>query len=417
MVAKINRGVSLYGALAYNWQKVDSDTARIISGNGMMTDVSGLPERSMQGTMYAFRKYLLANRNTDKPILHISLNPSLDDTLSERQFANLASEYMMRMGYGNQPYIVFLHEDIDRRHIHIVSTCVNERGEKIDDSFEWNRSMRTCRELERMFGLQQVVDKRMELLEPYLKKAEYREGDVRRQTGNILKSVFSAYRFQAFGEYSALLSCFNIAAKQVRGEHDGTPYNGIIYTVTDDAGNPLCPPLKSSLFGKRFGYDGVQKRIGYNSRDYKAKKWRPKIAGDVALAIHGCRGDRDTFVSMLASRSIDVVFRENDVGRIYGTTFIDHRNKEVYNGSRLGKEFSANVFEKLFNSPTDIADLTRGHDGINPDCHAASEIGDAIEQAFGIFILNSNGPDPQEEALAGRIQHKKKKKRRSRGIQ
>ena len=419
MVAKINRGVSLYGALAYNWQKVDDNTARIISGNGMVTDAAGYPDKSMQDTMYAFRKYLLANKNTDKPILHISLNPSLDDNLSEKQLAMLADEYMCKMRYGSQPYIVFLHEDIERRHIHIVSTCVNERGEKIDDSYEWNRSMRACRELERKFGLQQVADKRRESLEPYLKKAGYRDGDVKRQTGNILKSVFSSYRFQSFGEYSALLSCFNIEARQVKGEHDGIPYNGIVYTVTDDAGRPVCTPVKSSLLGKRFGYEGIQKRIGYNARDYKAKKWQPKIANDVTFAKHGCRGDRDTFVSILALRGIDVVFRENDDGRIYGATFIDHRNKEVYNGSRLGKEFSANAFENLFNSNTDIPGLDGLNDGLRISTHsnAVTDMGEAIQQAFGILSLDTNGPDPQEEALANRLLRKKKKKRRYRGLQ
>ena len=34
-----------------------------------------------------------------------------------------------------------------------------------------------------------------------LKKADYRDGDVKRQVGNILKSVFTAYRFQTFGEF------------------------------------------------------------------------------------------------------------------------------------------------------------------------------------------------------------------------
>ncbi|WP_303042204.1 conjugal transfer protein MobB [uncultured Duncaniella sp.] len=419
MVAKINRGVSLYGALAYNWQKVDDRTARIISGNGMITDSANCPDMNMQNAIYGFRKYLLANKNTDKPILHISLNPSLDDNLSEKQLAILADEYMRKMGYGSQPYIVFLHEDIERRHIHIVSTCVNERGEKIDDSYEWNRSMRACRELERKFGLQQVADKRRELLEPYLKKADYRDGDVKRQIGNILKSVFSSYRFQSFGEYSALLSCFNIEAKQVKGEHEGTPYNGIVYAITDDSGRPVSVPVKSSLIGKRFGYEGIQKRIGYNARDYKAKKWQPKIANDVTFAKHGCRGDRDTFVSILALRGIDVVFRENDDGRIYGATFIDHRNKEVYNGSRLGKEFSANAFENLFNSNTDIPGL----DGLNDDPrigthpNAVTDMGEAIQQAFGILSLDTNGPDPQEEDLANRLLRKKKKKRRYRGLQ
>lgn len=419
MVAKINRGVSLYGALAYNWQKVDDRTARIISGNGMITDSANCPDMNMQNAIYGFRKYLLANKNTDKPILHISLNPSLDDNLSEKQLAMLADEYMRKMGYGSQPYIVFLHEDIERRHIHIVSTCVNERGEKIDDSYEWNRSMRACRELERKFGLQQVADKRRELLEPYLKKADYRDGDVKRQIGNIFKSVFSSYRFQSFGEYSALLSCFNIEAKQVKGEHDGAPYNGIVYAITDDSGRPVSVPVKSSLIGKRFGYEGIQKRIGYNARDYKAKKWQSKIANDVTFAKHGCRGDRDTFVSILALRGIDVVFRENDDGRIYGATFIDHRNKEVYNGSRLGKEFSANAFENLFNSNTDIPGLDGLNDGLRIGTHsnAVTDMGEAIQQAFGILSLDTNDPDPQEEALANRLLRKKKKKRRYRGLQ
>ena len=255
MVAKINRGVSLYGAITYNQQKVNDTTARIIAGNRMITDVAGNPDCVMQQTLWAFDNYLLANKNTEKPILHISLNPSGDDRLTDAQFAELAKEYMQRMGYGDQPYIVYVHEDIDRRHIHIVSTCVNEKGEKIDDAYEWNRSMKACRELEKKFGLKQVDDKRKELLEPYLKKADYQNGDVKRQVSNIVKSVFTTYRFQSFGEFSALLSCFNIEAKQVRGEFDCTSYNGIVYTMTDDTGKPVCtlssPPLSENATATR----------------------------------------------------------------------------------------------------------------------------------------------------------------------
>ena len=416
MVAKINRGVSLYGAVIYNQRKVDEATARIIAGNRMMSDLTGNPRNVMQQTLWAFDSYLSANRNTEKPVLHISLNPSVDDRLTDAQFAEVAKEYMQRMGYGDQPYIVYLHEDIDRRHIHIVSTCVKENGEKISDAYEWNRSMKACRELEKRFGLRQVEDKRKELLEPYLKKADYRSGDVKRQVSNIVKSVSGTYRFQSFGEYSALLSCFNIEVKQVRGEFEGTPYNGIVYTMTDDTGKPVCTPVKSSLIGKRYGYGGLEKRIGYNAREYRNKKWQPKIRNEVALAMHGCRGDRDEFIRLLAGKGIDVVFRENDGGRIYGATFIDHRNREVYNGSRLGKEFSANAFERLFNSPVNIP----GPDVPMPEPDRqggfSSDMESAIEQAFGIFGINANGPDPEEEALARRLQRRKKKKRRSRGI-
>lgn len=416
MVAKINRGASLYGAITYNQQKVNDTTARIIAGNRMITDVAGNPDRVMQQTLWAFDNYLLANKNTEKPILHISLNPSVDDRLTDAQFAELAKEYMQRMGYGDQPYIVYVHEDIDRRHIHIVSTCVNEKGEKIDDTYEWNRSMKVCRELEKKFGLKQVEDKRKELLEPYMKKADYQSGDVKRQVSNLVKSVFGTYRFQSFGEYSALLSRFNIEAKQVKGEFDGMPYNGIVYTMTDDTGKPVCTPVKSSLIGKRYGYEGLEKRIGFNAREYKAKKWQPKIRNEVAVAMHGCRGNREDFIRLLNARGIDAVFRENEDVRIYGATFIDHRNREVYNGSRLGKEFSANAFERLFNTPVNFPDLDAPVSDLERKGVFSSEMENSIEQAFGIFGIDANGPEPQEEALARRLQRKKKKKRRSRGI-
>lgn len=41
--------------------------------------------------------------------------------------------------------------------------------------------------------------------------------------------------------------------------------------------------------------------------------------------------------------------RENEQGRIYGISFIDHTSKTVLNGSRLGKDLSANVFHRLWN--------------------------------------------------------------------
>lgn len=360
--------------------------------------------------------YVVSYRNSTSNHNFLVAHPMAVVRLTDSQFADLAREYMQRMGYGDQPYIVYIHEDIGRRHIHIVSTCVNEKGEKIDDAYEWNRSMKACRELERKFGLKQVEDKRRELLEPYLKKADYQNGDVKQQVSNILKSVFSTYRFQSFGEYSALLSCFNIEAKQVRGEFEGTPYNGIVYTMTDNTGKPVCTPIKSSLIGKRFGYEGLEKRIGYNTREYKNKKRQPKIRNEIALAMHGCRGNREDFIRLLNGRGIDVVFRENGEGRIYGATFIDHRNREVYNGSRLGKEFSANAFERLFNNPGNIPNLDAPMPDTGLQSGFSSDMESAIEQAFGIFDFEANGPDPQEEALARRLYHKKKKKRRSRGI-
>lgn len=417
MVAKINRGEQLFSAVIYNQHKVDAGTARIITGNRMVADTAGNSERQMQLTMLAFDNHLLANRNTEKPVLHISLNPSLDDTLSDEQFASLAKDYMQKMGYGKQPYIVYLHEDTGRRHIHIVSVCVDEFGRKIDDKYEWRRSMKVCRELERQYGLKNATDKRNTTLYESLHKPIPDTCDTKHLIGNILKALYSTYHYRSFGEWNALLSTFNIHAELRFGEFAGKPYNGIIYTITDKNGVPIGEPIKSSLIGKQFGYDGLKCKMARNARIHGRPMPSAGIRKSIALAIHGSYGNRDEFIGLLRNANIDVVFRENEDGRIYGVTFIDHDNRWVFNGSRLGKEFSANAFNRILRNSdfpeTEYRDRNQ---------NVADTIESAIVQAFGILSFGEaesgdTTDDIEEDVFAKKMRRKAgKRKQHSRGI-
>ena len=97
MVAKISHGASLYGALAYNHNKVATGAAGILSGNRMISDRLGLPSEDMRLALLSFENYLLANRNTEKPVLHISLSPAPEDRLTDDQLAEVADRYMRKM--------------------------------------------------------------------------------------------------------------------------------------------------------------------------------------------------------------------------------------------------------------------------------------------------------------------------------
>lgn len=142
MVAKITSGVSVYGALYYNQEKVDKGKARTLAWNRIMErpdGTTGIPE-----CMRSFEAYLAANRRTEKPVIHLSLNPHPDDRLSDGQLEAIGREYMEKLGYGDQPYIIFRHEDNARPHIHIVSLRIDEQGRKIRDYKEWERSMKSA---------------------------------------------------------------------------------------------------------------------------------------------------------------------------------------------------------------------------------------------------------------------------------
>ena len=418
MVAKISHGISLYGALAYNYDKVATGTAEILSGIRMISDRLGLPSEDIRLALLSFENYLLANRNTEKPVLHISLSPAPEDRLTDERLAELAERYMQKMGYGNQPYITYKHADTHNTHIHIVSVCVDEQGKKISDAYEHRRSMTVCRELEADFGLRNGVDMEKRNPKAELRKVDASLGDVRHQVGNTLKAVLESYRFQTFGEYSALLSTLNIEAKQVRGEYNGVSYTGIVYSATDDTGKVVSPPFKSSRFGKRFGNERLEKRMLMNLKALKDGKWTPSIQGDIARALRQA-DSRKRFVELLGQNRIDMVFRENERGRSYGVTFIDHNRREVFNGSRMGKEFSANVFNDYFKWLDGTPERERGgHSATELWQHHRYKDGQesALELAAGILSMETNPRDYEEEAFARRMKKKKKARRKSRGI-
>ena len=116
--------------------------------------------------------------------------------------------------------------------------------------------------------------------------------------------------------------------------------------LTDD-GYGVGTPFKSSRIGKDVGYKALQKYYGMSKDNLKKPGALDRLRQTVkdAMSPHNTR---DEFRQLLKAESINTVFRINPVGRVYGVTFIDHTNGIVANGSVLGKEFSARVFNELF---------------------------------------------------------------------
>ncbi len=412
MVAKINVGSSLFGALAYNQKKIVEGEGRVLCSNKMAESLDG--GFDIHRCMADFERQLPDDIKTEKPIIHISLNPHPDDRLSDEQLASIAQEYLEKLGYGNQPYMVYKHEDIERHHIHIVSLRVDDAGKKINDSFEYQRSKTITRELEKKYGLRSA--EKQQRSEAYLpKKVIPQEGNVKGQIANLIKSLSIRYQFQSFNEYRALLSLYNICVEEAKGEVRGRVYNGLVYFATDDNGNKTGNPFKSSLFGKSVGYKAIQERCERSKETIKEKGFREQTKKTVATIIRE-KGTRSDFESELKRKGIDVIFRENDSGRIYGVTFIDHNTECVFNGSRLGKEFSANAFQELFAAHRPLIEK---QPPLNPErsanlAHTTSEnhkeSETVLESALDLFIMESHGNDPEEEAFIRRMRRKKKKK-------
>jgi len=415
MVAKISVGSSLYGAIAYNGEKINEAQGRLLTTNRIYNDGSGTVDigKAMEG----FLTFLPPQMKIEKPVVHISLNPHPEDVLTDIELQNIAREYLEKLGFGNQPYLVFKHEDIDRHHLHIVTVNVDENGKRLNRDFLYRRSDRIRRELEQKYGLHPAERKNQRLDNP-LRKVAASAGDVKKQVGNTVKALNGQYRFQTMGEYRALLSLYNMTVEEARGNVRGREYHGLVYSVTDDKGNKVGNPFKSSLFGKSAGYEAVQKKFVRSKSEIKDRKLADMTKRTVLSVLQGTY-DKDKFVSQLKEKGIDTVLRYTEEGRIYGATFIDHRTGCVLNGSRMGKELSANALQEHFtlpyagpppiplSIPVDAADKAHGQTAY-----------DSEDISGGMGLLTPEGPavDAEEEAFIRAMKRKKKKKRKGLGM-
>jgi hypothetical protein len=226
MVAVISSNISLFGTLLYNKNKVDKGEATLLSSHNVYERKDGL--FGMRTTIKSFEPYLVANNKTENPIFHVSINPSPKDNLMDEDYKEIAGRYMENMGYGNQPYVVFKHTDIDRTHLHVVSVRVDETGKKIDSNFEKVRSMKVCRQMEKDYNLHPATKQEQQVYSIPTKPLIYKEGDVKQQIGNIAKAILKSYTFQSIGEYRTLLEKMNVTVEEVKGLKNGIPYHGLI---------------------------------------------------------------------------------------------------------------------------------------------------------------------------------------------
>jgi|SRR5690554_738142 len=427
MIAKIGRSANLYGALAYNNLKVENENGQILFTNKIIETSDG--QYSVAQLTQSFEPYLIANRNTQYHTLHISLNPDPKDKVSDEKYREMAQEYMREMGYGEQPFVVFKHTDIDRSHIHIVSVCVDEQGVKISDSFEKMRSMNICRELERKHGLIPATDKERNQNDKVFRPVDYRASDIKSQIASVIRHLPNYYQYQTLGEYNALLSLFNITTEKIEGELHGKAQQGLLYIPLNEKGERAGHPFKASLFGKNAGLPALELHFAKCKTTLKDTPAKQTLKSAVTIALQST-GNEQAFKKQLGEQGINVVVRKNDTGRIYGITFIDHNSKSVWNGSRLGKELSANTFNDYWNnnikpeikepalqppkiSTSNDADLPAEEPHHLFDfLNTTERQEDGLIEAFGdLLIPEAQGEDYEEQDFANRMKKKRKRKR------
>lgn len=348
MIAKISATANLGGTLGYNFKKVEQKEASVLLANGLYQQ-SGKPY-TMEQVFEDMQLAIPDKCRTKKVVFHCSLNPHPDEHLDDETLRAIAKEYMEELGYGKQPYIVFKHSDIAREHIHIVSLRVDSEGRKVNDRFEKWRSKRITTALEEKYSLIPSSKKSVKEEKPLSPMAvDIERGNIKQQIEGVMRFVLKHYAFQSLGELNAALAPYQLSAEEVKREYRGKQYDGVIYVPTDREGNKVGTPIHASEIGRGVGYDALKRRMGQSKA--LIAQHLGSMRSRLLEVMHSSPRTIEDLQRRLEQVGLRVFTRRSKSGRLYGITFIDDKEGIVVNGSRLGKGYSANVFNSYFVNP------------------------------------------------------------------
>ena len=418
MIAKISATENLGGALGYNFKKVQHNEASVLCVNELREGFDGTYR--IDKVLRDVQALIPEKCRTKKTVFHCSLNPRPDEKLSDEQLTQIAKEYMEALGYGNQPYIVFKHNDIAREHIHIVSLRVDGKGKKINDRFEKRRSKQITDILEKKYNLI-PSSKVSEQAVTETPKVDIGKGNIKEQVASTLRLVLKHYRFCSLGELNAILSAYNLAVEEVKTEFRGKKYEGLVYVPTDDKANKLSTPIHASGIGRGVGYTAVQNRMQKSKQ--AIKPLIPAVRNRVLQVMCTSPRTAEEFRQRLEEQGLRVFIRKNESGRIYGITFIDDKEGIALNGSRLGKGYAANVFHTYFSNPTDnpfLDETLYGSPSVRLESPAADQplqqdteegdnpVNELIEDMVGDSFLSTGNDDWKEAAWQRKLRKQSK---------
>lgn len=357
MVAIIKTGNSIRGMVQYNEQKVRKGVADCIHMENYPMDVS---QSTKQERLKMLLNLASRNKNVRRNSVHISLNFAPGEQLAPSDLKNIAREYMDRIGFGEQPYLIYEHRDAGHPHIHIATVKIRHDGSRIEtQQIGKNKSEPARKYLEQRYGLvsAEAQGEALFKLQPIsVTKLNYGKTETKRAIGNVLQHVLKNYKFTSIPELNAVLQLYHVTAD--RGAEDSRIYKnkGLVYRVLDEQGNKIGVPIKASSYHFKPTLKAVTSQFVKNElgRQKHLKSTRATIDW-VLLQQKGMA--IQTFTEALEQQGVGTVLRVNTEGRLYGITYIDHKSRCVFNGSTLGKKYSAKaILESLDKSTESVSE-------------------------------------------------------------
>jgi hypothetical protein len=347
MVAVIHSGSSLRSALNYNEKKVQQQSATCLAAVNYPIDADRL---TFNQKLNRLQYQADLNTRTKVNCVHISLNFDPSEKLPEEQLKEIADVYLQKICFADQPYLLYQHNDAGHPHVHIVTTNIKADGKRIElHNIGKNQSEKARKEIEIQYELVKAEDSKQRqaknLKQVNIERVQYGRSETKKAIGVVLNTVFSNYKFSSLPELNAVLQQYNVLAD--RGSEDSRIFQnkGLVYRVVDKSGNKIGVPVKASDFYNKPTLSFLETKFLENETAKQPFRSRVKNTIDLAF-IRQKELQLAGLTKVLEREGIDTVLRQNSEGLVYGITYVDHKTQCVFNGSDLGKQYSAKAIQE-----------------------------------------------------------------------
>lgn len=353
MIIKIGKHKGVLAALKYNQSKVDCLSASILYLNKVGR--SFLKREALYGFFHTyFKGYLHLNQYIRYPGRHISVNPHPLDKINDHTLVLISREYMQKMGYNNQPYIVYKHFDLKRIHLHIVSVGVDIKGNKIDQYLDYRLSNKISLQLCDKFGLTPYNKRFNHKNKPNIDIVDITRANLIEQLKAVVLNLPLYYKCQDFQSYNALLHLFNVKAVLYNKKHD---LQGLYYFALDQNKVVKSKAIDCYRLSYNHNLESLQDYFKASREYCVSYKEDNKNIKKIILDYLKQSKDINHFKKLLNNQGINLVKTKEDKKDTF--YFVSHNYKRVFCFPELSNELSHKI------NPTSLKSEIKKKDSIN----------------------------------------------------
>ncbi|BAU55626.1 Relaxase/mobilization nuclease domain protein [Mucilaginibacter gotjawali] len=302
-----------FKAVSYNTNKIDKDKGELMKVANF-GPLQGLQQLRPEDYRNYLKMVSATNKHVKLPQFHAAISAKGKEYTKDELTA-IAVQWLGKMGYGEQPYLLVYHKDTKNNHIHMVTTRVGKDGKKISDSFE---KVRAVKQLNVVLGIDEKHDAKSDIA----KALTYQVG-TKAQFMMVLESLGYTLKQQ-----DGKLAVIKFGKQQ--DEIDQPLIEERLKNYTPDTDRKV--QLKALFHKYAAGYDTTL-----------IKKYGKYTSG---------------FAAFLKEKlGIDLIFHASGDKPPYGYTVVDHAGKTVFKGGEIMslKELLALQKDDRFEAETVVA--------------------------------------------------------------